>query len=97
MIGSYFCIVAIMLVVLGIILGVYQKYYARDSKNFNEYIFHNIAVSANNVVRDMNNLKINLQRDEKLGEFLKEQKADIFLSESTYDIIRDFKGYKYFN
>lgn len=93
MISSYLCIAAAMLVALGVILGVYQKYYERDSKNFNDYLFHNIAAAANTVVRDMNQMKISLQKNDIINDFLRSDKTDVFKKEITYEAVRELKSF----
>lgn len=92
---SYAVVISILLIVIVITVGIYNKNIEKLSYEFNDYIFESATRSVNDTLLNMNNLYLNLTKNNSLSDFLL-SKDDIYSQELTYNLISDIKTYNQF-
>lgn len=91
---SYVIVISILLVVISVIIFIYHQTIKRETNKFNNYVFETVTSSVNDVLLDINNLHLNLLRNNNLLRFL--QLENVFSNEITYDLLDDIRAYDEF-
>lgn len=89
---SYLVIILCLFTAMAIIISIYSTSLKREMDEFNEFVFESAAASVNDVLSDVNDLHMNITRNEKLQK-LAMLSGDRYTSQLTYEVIDDFASY----
>jgi len=89
---SYLVIILCLFTAMAVIIGIYSTSLKKEMDEFNEFVFESVAASVNDVLSDVNDLHVNIARNDKLRR-LTMFTGDFYRSQLTYDVIGDLVSY----
>lgn len=89
---SYLIIILCLFTAMTVIIGIYSTSLKKELDEFNEFVFESVAASVNEVLSDVNDLHLNISRNDKLMKLVSSSDKR-YQSQNTYDLIEDLKSY----
>ena len=90
---SYLVIIICLFMAMAVVVSFYFGMLKKDLNKFNEFVFTSVANSVNGVLSDINDLHINLTRNENLNKVIEEH-SDRMRVQATYSLMEDFGSYR---
>lgn len=87
---SYSVIILCVLILTTVLVSIYSTAVKKERRDFNDFVFESVTTSVNDVLSEVNNLRLSITRNNNLTNFLMSS-GNVYNLEATYDVIDDFK------